>query len=99
VPVFLARHYAAVTDVERGDDAPAAFVWRGRRYVVRAVLDHWWETAAWWVERDDGADGLRGDDERERWRVEAVSTRGLPVIVELAYAWARGVWSLETVMD
>ena len=95
--VFLARHYAAVTDVERRDDAPAAFTWRGRRYVVRAVLDHWWETAAWWV--DDAAGGVVGDDERERWRVEAAAAHRFPVVVELGYAWARGVWSLETVMD
>jgi hypothetical protein len=29
--------------------APETFVWRGRLYVVRAVLGHWWERQAWWV--------------------------------------------------
>jgi len=102
VPAFLARHYAAATDVERRDDAPAAFAWRGRRYAVRVVLDHWWETAAWWV--DDAAaagdlGGAVGDDEREVWRVEAVPARGFPVVVELGFAWASGVWSVMSVMD
>jgi hypothetical protein len=49
MPAFLARRYAAVIDVERADDVPATFVWRGRRYAVTEVLDHWWETAAWWM--------------------------------------------------
>src|SRR3954465_12858459 len=48
MPAFLARHYDAPTEVERRDEAPAAFVWRGRRHVVRAVLGHWWQTGALW---------------------------------------------------
>jgi hypothetical protein len=28
--------------------APAAFLWRGRLYVVRQVLDHWKERRPWW---------------------------------------------------
>ncbi len=31
-----------------GDDPPAQFLWRGRLYVVRAVLAHWIEVGAWW---------------------------------------------------
>ena len=27
---------------------PRAFVWRGRLFVVREVLDHWQERRAWW---------------------------------------------------
>lgn len=96
MPVFLARRYAAATDVERRDDAPAAFTWRGRRYVVRAVLDHWWETAAWWT---GDADAGIGDDEREMWRVEAAASSGFVVVVELCFAWTTGTWSVETVMD
>src|SRR4051812_17567001 len=49
MPAFLARRYAAAVAVERRDDAPAAFTWRGRRYTVLDVLDHWWETGAWWA--------------------------------------------------
>jgi len=99
MPAFLARRYAAATEVERVDDAPAMFRWRGRRYVVRAVLDHWWETAAWWT----GVDAGVGDDERELWRVEAVveaaRSSGLPVVVELCFAWTTGTWTVDAVMD
>jgi hypothetical protein len=31
-----------------GTGAPAAFLWRGRLYVVRDVLGHWRERRAWW---------------------------------------------------
>lgn len=38
--------------------APTAFVWRGRLYVVREVLDRWSERRAWWRDAlDDGAVG------------------------------------------
>ena len=30
------------------EPAPDAFVWRGRLYVVRTVLDHWKERRPWW---------------------------------------------------
>jgi hypothetical protein len=29
-------------------DEPAAFLWRGRLYVVRDVLGHWRERSSWW---------------------------------------------------
>jgi hypothetical protein len=96
MPAFLARRYAVATDVERGDDAPTAFTWRGRRYAVMAVLDHWWETTAWWASLDNGA---IGDDEREVWRVEARTTRGGCAVVELCFAWSTGIWTLDTVLD
>ena len=58
---------------------PDAFIWRGRLYVVRAVLAQWRERRAWWH------DALDADDEQVRpgetlvaaaseqhvWRVEA----------------------------
>ena len=100
MPAFLARRYAAATEVERRDDEPAAFTWHGRRYAVRAVLDHWWETAAWWM-----ADDVQvGDDEREMWRVEATpahggSTSRAPAIVELCFTWSTGTWTVERVLD
>lgn len=30
-------------------EAPAQFLWRGRLYVVRAVLAHWIELGSWWT--------------------------------------------------
>lgn len=55
--------------------APDAFVWRGRLYVVREVLDHWQERRQWWREALDPQ--LPGHSARERqvWRVEASSGR------------------------
>jgi hypothetical protein len=108
MPAFLARRYAVATDVERRDDQPYAFTWRGRRYVVRAVLDHWWETTAWWQAQGQAQGqaqagaapaGSVTDDERERWRVEAVGSRGGPIVVELCFAWVTGRWTVDTVMD
>ncbi len=146
---FLARRYAEVIEVTRGDDAPAQFVWRGRHYTVREVLAHWIRTGAWWQQvasgviagndptsptpsgagsesaplvtvpippaprwgqrawgepaPDVGAAGQWGeidDDEREYWRVEAtVGRAGHPVIVEVCFAWATGIWTVTSVGD
>jgi hypothetical protein len=95
MPAFLARRYDEPIDAERGDDAPAAFVWRGRRHTVTAVLGHWWETGAWWRRLDEGL----ADDEHEMWRVEARAAGRAPVVVEVGFAWATGAWSLRAVLD
>ena len=95
MPAFLARRYATDSEVQRSNDAPHVFTWRGRHYVVRSVLDHWWETAAWWLEPAAAV----GDDERELWRVEAVTAGRAPVVVELCFAWRTGTWTVDTVMD
>jgi hypothetical protein len=100
-PAF-ARRYAEPVEVERRDDAPAAFVRRGRRYLVRRVLAHWWETSAWWVaDPGDGSAAARvGDDELELWRVEAAAVGGGGVsVVELAWSWPAARWSLVAVLD
>ncbi len=31
-----------------GADAPESFVWRGRLYLVHAVVDHWVQRRPWW---------------------------------------------------
>jgi hypothetical protein len=95
MPAFLARRYDDTADVEQCDGAPTAFTWRGRRYFVAHVLGHWWETGAWWHRLDEGVD----DDEREIWRVEATTRGRASVVVELAFAWSRGTWSLVAVLD
>lgn len=65
------------------DRTPSAFLWRGRLYVVRAVIGHWRERRAWWREAldpdEDDGDTRRGMPaahrldclEQEVWRVEA----------------------------
>jgi hypothetical protein len=95
MPAFLARHYDVPTEVERRDEQPAAFLWRGRRQVVRDVLGHWWQTGPWWERLDSGVD----DDEREVWRVEAVAAGRSPVVVELSFSWSTATWSVLAVLD
>ncbi|MEO7746017.1 MAG: DUF6504 family protein [Actinomycetota bacterium] len=64
----MVRRYDDPVDVravadEPGETTPDAFVWRGRLYVVRAVLARWHERRAWW--RDPAATallGLRADE-------------------------------------
>jgi hypothetical protein len=96
MPAFLARRYEPV-DVDRRDDVPVAFVRRGRRYAVRSVLAHWWETGPWW----EHADLSRGvaDDEREMWRVEAAAGGRSVAVVELCFAWSTGTWTVTAVLD
>jgi Family of unknown function (DUF6504) len=57
---------------DRGGTAgsqPAAFVWRGRLYVVRAVQTRWYERRAWWREAAAAALlGLRGDEQQDGQR-------------------------------
>ena len=36
-----------------GEQVPTAFLWRGRLYVVRAVLGHWSQRRPWWREALD----------------------------------------------
>jgi hypothetical protein len=68
------------------DDAPMSFLWRGRLYVVRAVLGHWRERREWWAAaaaralHGDGAGSAPGasttvEHERDVWRVEASAGR------------------------
>src|SRR4051794_41694722 len=49
------RTYADPVEVRTGTgedtDTPAAFLWRGRLYVVRDVLGHWRERRSWWSSR------------------------------------------------
>jgi uncharacterized protein DUF6504 len=86
----VVRRYEEPIEVRQGradaDGCPDAFVWRGRLYVVRAVLDHWQERRAWWRDargaagtRDgaapEGGDVLTAARERRVWRVEASAGR------------------------
>jgi Family of unknown function (DUF6504) len=48
------------TDGTASAESPASFLWRGRLYVVRAVLGHWRERRAWWTEA--AARAVHGDD-------------------------------------
>ena len=83
----MARSYGDTVHVREPAEgaegaSPQAFLWRGRLYVVRDVLAHWYERRAWWLENAalavqgqsepeaDTEAGLPGADQ-EIWRVEA----------------------------
>lgn len=53
---------------------PEAFIWRGRLFVVRAVLDRWQERRAWWREvgREDQVREQGGSADGEPTLVGAV---------------------------
>lgn len=82
----MSRRYGEPADVRRSDDRPAQFLWRGRLYLVRTVLDHWKEVGRWW--RAGGVD-------REFWRVEAGSGRAAGTgVFDLCFDWASGGWTV-----
>ena len=75
---------AGMDRTSAGEASPQAFLWKGRLYVVRDVLAHWYERRAWWTE--SAALAVQGQSEqleegelpgadREIWRVEASAGR------------------------
>ena len=90
-----------LVEVRRRDDVPDQFLWRGRLYVVRAVLARWTEAGGWW--RGEAGPSL-DDHERDWWRVEADSGRheamtAGPGVYDLCFDWSQGSWRLARVMD
>lgn len=97
-------------DVLRRHNKPAHFLWRGRLYGVRTVLDHWIEmdqqlTLArsqessqnyeFWTS-PSGESAARGGP-REVWRVEASAGRcAQPMTFELSVS-SRDSWTLAEV--
>jgi Family of unknown function (DUF6504) len=92
------RRYAVPVEVrtvtEEEASAPAAFLWRGRLYVVRDVLGHWRERRSWWSSaaarmvhgEGAGPEDLPGGgmrvaelaEELQVWRVSASPGRSFP---------------------
>ena len=95
----MGRVYGEPVRVQtREDGRPARFVWRGRLYAVRSVLEHWVINREWW--RDPGPAGQAALPELRFWRVEASAGRGLPSgVYELRLDVAADTWSLRRVMD
>lgn len=101
------RRYEDPVEVRKGQvagaEAPEQFLWHGRLWKVRAVLEHWIETGSWWqssgVPAGNGPRPL-GDllGERELWRVEA--GHGIEDgadgggVFDLAFDWTDGRWQL-----
>ena len=83
-------------DVSSAGFTPEQFLWRGRLYVVRAVLAQWIEMGTWWVQstRVGASPGLPTHDvgaERRVWRVEAAAGRsGTCGVYDLCHEPDRG---------
>ena len=88
------------TDDEEAS-APAAFLWRGRLYLVRGVLAHWVEVDAWWRSRlPDGLPARIDEHGRQVWRVEARAGQSGPDgVYDLAYDEAAASWTLARALD
>jgi hypothetical protein len=67
------RVYGEPVEVHTREDGhrPARFVWRGRSYAVRSVLEHWVVNREWWRDPDPA----QAHPELEFWRVEADHSR------------------------
>jgi hypothetical protein len=103
----MSRVYGEPVNVQARDDGrPARFVWRGRLYTVRAILEHWVVNQEWWLGpgRPNPEPGQpepgqpepeRGQPELEFWRVEASPGQGLAgEPYELRRDTATGTWML-----
>ena len=81
-------------------DRPTQFLWRGRLYVVRAVISHWIESASWWGGSRRALEGAIPEHEHEVWRVEAQAGRsGGAGVYDLRRDVAGGQWVLARAMD
>ena len=97
------RVYGEPVNVQARDDGrPVRFVWRGRLYTVRAILEHWVINREWW--QDPAAPGGLGVDpgqpELEFWRVEAAPGPGMTAgVYELRREVATDAWTLRLGID
>jgi hypothetical protein len=57
---LMSTRRADPVEVRKRDDVPEQFLWRGRLYVVRAVLARWTESGGWW--RSAAVRGLTAGD-------------------------------------
>ncbi|WP_026117969.1 DUF6504 family protein [Nocardiopsis alkaliphila] len=87
----VGRYFGAEVTVVEDDGRPTRFVWDGRVYGVRRIIDHWVTL------RRDWAPGKRSQvPERKHWRVEAGSAYSQGVY-ELCHETATGEWLLSRV--
>jgi hypothetical protein len=93
----MGRVYGEPVEVQtREDGRPMRFAWRGKRYAVIAVQEHWMVNRDWW--RESAAVPAR--PELQFWRVEASTDRGLEAgTYELRRDAAAGTWTLRRIAD
>jgi Family of unknown function (DUF6504) len=92
---FMSGMYGEPVNVQARDDGrPVRFVWRGRLYTVRAILEHWVINREWW--QDPQPPGSEpGQPELEFWRVEAAPGQGITAgVYELRRDAAADAWTL-----
>ena len=92
----MVRRYDEPIEVrETRDDvtpAPDAFVWRGRLYVVRAVLDRWKERRPWWRDVHDQYDRRDQQGRHQPGRGDQPGPAGTDVLTD---AREQLVWRVE----
>ena len=93
----MSRVYGEPVEVQAGEDGrPVRFAWRGRRYAVTAVQEHWMVNRDWWREPAP----VPAQPELQFWRVEASPGHGQPTgTYELRRDIAAGTWTLRRVAD
>ena len=82
----MSRLHTDAVEVQRRDDEPAQFLWRGRLYVVREVLARWTESGGWW--RSAAVHSVRDGDAVGPVAVAPLETAPLPPSPK----WAQRAW-------
>jgi hypothetical protein len=107
----MSRTYTDPIEVRRAPSAPQVglpvheqpptqFLWRGRLYVVRAVVAHWIESAAWWGGSRRALEGGIPAHEHEIWRVEAQAGRSAATgVYDLRRDLTADRWVLARALD
>jgi len=78
IEVRAARQAESAAGEGAAPGAPDAFVWRGRLYVVREVLDHWQERRPWWRDALDGSEPAGQGRQGRQGRQAAQGAPGAP---------------------
>ena len=88
-----------------GDEGPAQFLWRGRVWLVRALLSSWVTSTPWWRGVDAARvlgceEGWAQSEELQVWRVEAGRGGGhRSGVFDISRSSVTGQWRLETCLD
>ena len=82
----MSRLHVDAVEVQRHDDVPAQFLWRGRLYKVREVLSRWTESGGWW--RSAGVLALSAGDAGEADPLAPLETAPIPSSPK----WAQRAW-------
>ena len=93
----MGRVYGEPVEVQtREDGRPLSFAWRGRRYTVSAVQEHWMVNRDWWRESAP----VPAQPELQFWRVEASTGQGQSAgTYELRRDIAADIWTLRRIAD